>query len=51
MAISAGLRGDGTLTWLSSWPFEVLTKIMFSNDTGEEFAMLCCMTPSSSIMS
>ena len=25
-AMIDGARGDGTLTWLSSWPFEVLTK-------------------------
>ena len=24
-AMTAGARGDGTFTWLSSWPFEVLT--------------------------
>ena len=50
-AMIAGACGDGTLTWLSSWPFDVLTKIRFSNITGDEFAMLCCITPSSSIMS
>ena len=26
----AGALGDGMLTWLSSWPFEVLTKIRFA---------------------
>src|SRR5215213_8000356 len=26
-AMMLGARGDGMLTWLSSWPFDVLTKI------------------------
>ena len=50
-AMIAGAFGDGTLTWLSSWPFDVLTKMRFPYTTGDEFAMLCCSTPSSSIMS
>ena len=37
----AGARGDGMLTWLSSWPFEVLTNIRSPQITGDEFARLC----------
>ena len=36
-----GAFGDGTLTWLSSWPFDVLTKIRSPKITGEELARLC----------
>jgi hypothetical protein len=38
-------------TWLSSWPFDVLTKIRSPWITGEEFARLCGKAPTSSIMS
>src|SRR5215207_9753163 len=40
MAMIDGALGEGTLTWLSSWPFEVFTKIRSPCDTGEAFDML-----------
>src|SRR5688500_7725977 len=40
-AMIEGARGDGTLTWLSSCPFEVLTYTRSPQATGEEFARLC----------
>src|SRR6188508_1628232 len=33
-----GARGDGMLTWLSSWPFDVLTKMRSPQVTGLELA-------------
>ena len=36
----AGAFGEGMLTWLSSWPFDVLTKIRSPYDTGESSP--CC---------
>ena len=50
-AMIAGAFGDGTLTWLSSWPFDVLTKIRSPKMTGDELARLCGYVPTSSIMS
>ena len=50
-AMIAGAFGDGTLTWLSSWPLEVLTKIKSPKITGDEFDRLCGYDPTSSIMS
>ena len=50
-AMIDGARGDGMLTWLSSWPFDVLTKIRSPQTTGDEFARLCGYAPTSSIMS
>src|SRR5918999_5733078 len=50
-ATMLGALGEGTLTWLSSWPFDVLTYISSPNETGEEFARLCGNDPTSSIMS
>src|SRR4030095_12576962 len=41
IAMIEGARGDGMLTWLSSWPFEVLRKIRLPHITGDEFARLC----------
>src|SRR3970282_1475513 len=40
-AMSAGARGEGTLTWLSSCPLDVLMKIRSPDDTGDEFARVC----------
>ena len=40
-AMIAGARGEGMLTWLSSWPLDVLTKIRSPQTTGEELARLC----------
>ena len=51
MATIAGARGEGTLTWLSSWPFEVLTKMRSPQDTGLELARLWGDEPTSAIMS
>src|SRR4030095_6230024 len=51
IAMIAGAFGDGMLTWLSSCPFDVLTKIRSPNDTGDEFDRLCGYEPTSSIMS
>ena len=47
----AGAFGDGMWTWLSSCPFDVLTKIRSPQMTGDEFDMLCGYEPTSSIMS
>src|SRR6185503_21088004 len=44
-AMIAGAFGDGMLTWLSSCPLEVLTKIRSPYDTGEQFARLCGSEP------
>src|SRR6476619_4754028 len=51
IAMIAGAFGDGTLTWLSSWPFDVLTKTRSPQITGDEFDRLCGYEPTSSIMS
>ena len=40
-AMIDGARGDGTFTWLSSWPFDVLTKIRSPHIAGDELARLC----------
>jgi hypothetical protein len=50
-AMIAGADGEGRFTWLSSWPFEVFTKMRFPWTTGFEFDMLWGKEPSSSIMS
>src|SRR5437867_4428972 len=50
-AMIAGALGDGILTWLSSWPFDVLTKIRSPQTAGDEFARLCGNVPTSFIMS
>src|SRR5688500_4007589 len=50
-AMIDGAFGDGTLTWLSSWPFDVVTKRRSPKITGDEFARLCGYEPTSSIMS
>ena len=34
MAMIEGARGEGMLTWLSSCPFDVLTKIRLPDDDG-----------------
>ena len=47
----AGAFGDGTCTWLSSCPFDVLTNRRSPQMTGEEFDMLWGYEPTSSIMS
>ena len=47
----AGAFGDGMWTWLSSWPFDVLTNTRSPQMTGDEFDMLCGYEPTSSIMS
>jgi hypothetical protein len=46
-----GAFGDGTFTWLSSCPFDVLTKSRLPWATGDELARLCGNAPTSSIMS
>src|SRR5262245_50014814 len=51
IAMIDGALGDGMLTWLSSCPFDVLTKMRSPNATGDEFARLCGYDPTSSIMS
>src|SRR6266851_4864628 len=50
-AMIEGALGDGMCTWLSSWPFEVLTNTRSPQMTGDEFDMLCGYDPTSSIMS
>src|SRR5687768_11435607 len=35
-AMIDGARGDGMFTWLSSWPFDVLTKMRSPQTTGDE---------------
>ncbi len=40
-AMIDGAFGDGMLTWLSSCPFDVLTKSRSPKVTGDEFARLC----------
>src|SRR5678815_3802234 len=50
-AMIAGALGDGMWTWLSSCPFDVLTKTRSPQITGDEFDMLCGYDPTSSIMS
>src|SRR4051794_4200584 len=50
-AMIAGAFGDGTFTWLSSWPFDVLTRMRSPNETGDEFERLCGYEPTCSIMS
>src|SRR5215831_17616143 len=50
-AIIEGALGEGMLTWLSSCPFDVLTKIKSPYITGDELDMLCGCAPTSSIMS
>src|SRR5688572_1874778 len=39
-AMIAGAFGEGMFTWLSSWPFDVLTKSRSPQTTGDEFARL-----------
>ena len=51
MAMIDGAFGDGTLTWLSSWPLPVLQYSRPPSNTGEQFARLCGKAPTSSIMS
>src|SRR6187455_2089263 len=51
MAMSDGAFGDGMLTWLSSWPFDVLQNSRSPSTTGEQFERLCGNEPTSSIMS
>jgi len=50
-AMIAGAFGDGMCTWLSSCPFDVLTKTKSPQMTGDELDMLCGYDPTSSIMS
>jgi hypothetical protein len=50
-AMIEGALGDGMLTWLSSCPFEVFTKISLPSATGEAFERLCGYEPTSSSMS
>src|SRR5687768_10033763 len=39
-AMSEGARGEGTFTWVSSWPLEVPTYTRSPKDTGDELARL-----------
>ena len=49
--MSDGALGDGMWTWLSSWPFDVLTNTRLPKITGDEFDRLCGYEPTCSIMS
>ena len=51
IAMIDGAFGDGTLTWLSSWPLPVLQYSRLPSATGEQLARLCGNAPTSSIMS
>ena len=50
-AMIDGAFGEGTLTWLSSWPLPVLQYSRPPSATGEQLARLCGNAPTSSIMS
>src|SRR5215218_6717968 len=51
IAMIEGAFDDGMLTWLSSWPSDVVQYSKPPSITGEQFERLCGKEPTSSIMS